>query len=453
MNLGLLKGVSAYLQDMRYLQCFRRVEENLFMCACEDSARKSHCLYFDMTRAHSGIFMSRHELFVEHKFSAPFDNKLAQCTTNSAIMQVRVDGENRILQFLLAQKEQYKSRHFWLMCEFTGKHTNVILCDGDLVVIEALRHIPQTKSWRDVRVGKPLQPLPQPKDAKITPALGMKQTLDALHAHYDTRYVALYEAKKLQVIKDLTHKRDMLQSALNALPQSEKLIESAKMYAAYGEVLFGALHTLPTHKITASAIDITDFNGMLWHLELPPHARDLQEAGNWYFAQSKKYHKKAQHLHKQIQNLQDKIAFLSDKIAFVERFGILGFEREKLAPRAKESEHIFIDGFKISLGRNARENQKILESARAEDLWFHIKDVPSAHLIIHCGKQMPPNAVIDKSAQMLVGLYAARKGVGDFVVDWTKRKFVKLSANAHVSYAKYKSLHYRILQNGIIKSC
>ena len=56
---------------------------------------------------------------------------------------------------------------------------------------------------------------------------------------------------------------------------------------------------------------------------------------------------------------------------------------------------------------------------------------------------MPTNAVIEKSVEILVGLYAVRKGGGDFVVDYTKRRFVNPAQNAQVTYAKHKSIKYK----------
>ena len=122
---------------------------------------------------------------------------------------------------------------------------------------------------------------------------------------------------------------------------------------------------------------------------------------------------------------------------------MLSSKTKDKSTQTKDIESFFIEGFKISVGRNAKENQRLLESAKADDLWFHIKDVPSAHLIIHCGKTMPTNAVIEKSVEILVGLYAVRKGGGDFVVDYTKRRFVKPAQNAQVTYAKHKSIKYK----------
>ena len=448
MNLALLKGVERYLQGMQSIAVAKRKDSNLFLFVFRDTSGAKQSLYFDMSKAQSHIFIAPKEILQTREFNAPFDTKLTQCTTNAEIQKVQVDGENRILQFLLTQKGKYKKQSFWLMCEFTGKHTNMIICDEKLIVIEALRHIPHSKSWREVKVGMLLESLPQRAGEK-TESLSQSETQEELIAAYQKHYLFKQEQKKHNAITSLQAKKAKLEQVLADLPQYETLLESAALYAKYGELLFSHLHTLPPYKCQNAEVEVKDFNGKNVLVPLPQNMRDFTEAGNFYYTQSKKLNKKAKHLHLQQENLAYKINFICDEIAFVERFG----EVELFAKNPKlknvgakqkaekaEFESFFIDGYKISVGRNAKENQKLLEVARAEDLWFHIKDVPSSHLIIHCGKQMPPNAILHKSAEILVGLYAARKGVGDFVVDFTKRRFVKLSQNAQVTYAKHTSI-------------
>lgn len=448
MNLALLKGVERYLQGMQSIAMAKRKDSNLFLFVFRDTSGAKQSLYFDMSKAQSHIFIAPKEILQTREFNAPFDTKLTQCTTNAEIQKVQVDGENRILQFLLTQKGKYKKQSFWLMCEFTGKHTNMIICDEKLIVIEALRHIPQSKSWREVKVGVFLESLPQRAGEK-TESLSQSETQEELIAAYQKHYLSKQEQKKHNAIMSLQAKKAKLEQVLADLPQYESLIESAALYAKYGELLFSHLHTLPPYKCQNAEVEVKDFNGKNVFVPLPQNMRNFTEAGNWYYTQSKKLNKKAKHLHLQQENLEYKINFICDEIAFVERFG----EVELFAKNPKlknvgakqkaekaEFESFFIDGYKISVGRNAKENQRLLEVARAEDLWFHIKDVPSAHLIIHCGKNTPPNEVLYKSAEILVGLYVARKGVGDFVVDYTKRRFVKLSQNAQVTYSKHTSI-------------
>lgn len=459
------------MQGMCKILSFKRKSDNLFLCLVKDYGGAKHRIYCDMTRSQSGMFMHDEEILGSREFNAPFDMKLLEFSSGAEIKQVRVDGNNRILQIFCVQRESYKQRGFWLMLEFTGKHTNVILCDEKQIVIEALHHIPPSKSWREVCVGKTLEPLPQPIKVFTQDSVRIEDISKALKEAYVQRYEGMRKQKKAQLLRALELKRDGLRQILQELPQSDELIESARQYARNGELLFASLHLLPTQKIIDSNLRLVDFDGQEVVLELPACAVDLPSAGNWYFAQSKKLQKKAQHLYRQVENLQDKIEFLSDEIMLLQQceglseiLATQGQEyktreqkdrtkgRDQKSGRKKSESNIlhrdiesfFIEGVKIGIGRNVKDNQRLLEMAKADDLWMHIRDVPSAHLIIFCGKKTPPQAVIKKSGEMLVLLYVARYGSGDFVVDYTQRRFVKVSHNAQVFYAKHKSLSYRI---------
>lgn len=464
MKLSLLRELCAWMGDMSLLIGIKRKAENLFMLVLKDKMAQRHILYFDMTRGRSGVFMTDEEIMSVREFSAPFDHKLQTCCAHTHIKQVQIDGRNRILQILLCQKERYKLVHFRLQFEFTGRHTNVILCDERFCVIEALRHISLNKSWREVRVGELLLPLPQPegenKELDLPNALctphdtreNREEALrTALYATYEKYYKSLQVQKSSAIIASLQAKCENLIALRENLPIASNLQAQAKQYAAYGELLFSMLHTLPTQKVYSPILYLKNIQGETVELPIPSCARTLSEAGNWYFAQSKKLIQKAKNIHKQSENLEKKISFFQDKIAFLQKNNELSeiFIKQTHKKREQKSarndiECFFIEDFKISIGRNIKENQQILSLARADDMWFHIRDVPSAHMIIHCGKRMPPYHVIEKAGAILCGLYAARKGGGNFIVDYTRRRFVKSSGKAQVVYGKHESLGIKV---------
>lgn len=109
MNIALLKGFCNYMQQMKTIISFKRKGDNLFVLVCENAQGARSRICFDMTRSQSGIFMSDEEVISPKVFCAPFDTKLAQCTTKARIESISVDGENRILRFLLEQRSSIKA--------------------------------------------------------------------------------------------------------------------------------------------------------------------------------------------------------------------------------------------------------------------------------------------------------------------------------------------------------
>jgi predicted ribosome quality control (RQC) complex YloA/Tae2 family protein len=91
--------------------------------------------------------------------------------------------------------------------------------------------------------------------------------------------------------------------------------------------------------------------------------------------------------------------------------------------KIKECELFWIDDHKVLIGRNSKENQSLLKLAKSNDLWMHIRDIPSSHLIIKTDKQNLPDSVIEKAAKLCVDFSLTQ--AGDYEVDYCKRRFVK----------------------------
>ena len=95
----------------------------------------------------------------------------------------------------------------------------------------------------------------------------------------------------------------------------------------------------------------------------------------------------------------------------------------------------------MSIGKNERENIALLREAKAEDIWLHIRGIPSSHCIIHCGKAKISDIILQKAAQILVGF--TKDSNENYAIDYTKRKFVKITFGANVVYAKAQTIQLK----------
>jgi predicted ribosome quality control (RQC) complex YloA/Tae2 family protein len=71
-------------------------------------------------------------------------------------------------------------------------------------------------------------------------------------------------------------------------------------------------------------------------------------------------------------------------------------------------------------------------------MWLHLKDRPSAHVIIPTQKTQLPQEVIMQAAKL-----CARFSVdfdGEYEVDHTQRRHVKPKENANCLYVNYKTI-------------
>ena len=97
------------------------------------------------------------------------------------------------------------------------------------------------------------------------------------------------------------------------------------------------------------------------------------------------------------------------------------------------------------VGRNSNENQKLLSIAKSNDIWMHTRDIPGSHVIIRTDKQNLPQSVLNAAAKLCVDFSTDMSG--NYLVDYTKRKFVKIQEGSNVEYDKYQTIS--ILKEGI----
>ena len=103
------------------------------------------------------------------------------------------------------------------------------------------------------------------------------------------------------------------------------------------------------------------------------------------------------------------------------------------------------DNLKIIVGRNNRQNDRItFRQARKDDLWFHIKDAPGAHVVIMAEGQKVTDQTILEAAG-LAAWYAGtnRAGGARSTVDYCEVRHVRKPGGAkpgQVLYDNFKTI-------------
>ncbi len=100
------------------------------------------------------------------------------------------------------------------------------------------------------------------------------------------------------------------------------------------------------------------------------------------------------------------------------------------------------EGFAIYVGKNNKQNDLLtLKTARANDIWLHVKNNAGSHVIIEVrGREVPPSVI--EYAAKLAALHSKAKGAPKTEVDYTLVKFVKKPQGAKpgmVIYTDYKT--------------
>jgi len=434
-----LSAILAHLKQYTYISRARRVENNTI----EISFDRNHSYFFHMTRGESFIYTKNSER-PHQSYNAPFDTLLHSLLAGSKIVQIEIPNNDRILRFTLAPKSSYKDRKIVLQFEFTGKHTNAILLDENEVVIEALRHIDANSSFRVIRPGVELLTIPPLKREEENITISdVSKYLEEKYIHHENRRVTELKKQKLLTVKK---KKEKLEKLLSKLANPESLAKDEAKYQNDANIVLANLYRIKPYDRKLLAYD---FEGNEVSIKLPKEIMP-NRMSEYFFNLAKRTRKKAKNIHIEKENLSTKADFYNNMYHAIKEAKSTQ-ELELLVPKRaksqrkkeklKECELFWIDDHKVLIGRNSKENQALLKIAKSNDIWMHIRDIPSSHLIIKTDKQNLPDSLIEKAAKLCVDFSLTQ--AGDYNVDYTKRKFVKIQEGSNVEYDKYKTVRVR----------
>lgn len=107
--------------------------------------------------------------------------------------------------------------------------------------------------------------------------------------------------------------------------------------------------------------------------------------------------------------------------------GYLKASRLKSKPpkSAPPLEFVSDDGYKIFVGRNNKQNDRLtLKTAMKTDIWLHTHNIPGSHVIIETHGDEPPMETIEQAA-VLAAVNSKAKNSAQVPVDYCLVKFVK----------------------------
>ncbi len=419
-----------FFDHFKKIDFIKRVNDNILELSFDRQR-----FIFDLTRGMSAIYTAK---LTAKNYNAPFDFMLKKYFSNALIKEVKVLENNRIMCFSVKADKAYKSYENKIYFEFTGKNTNAIITNEKNLIIEALRHI--DKSYRIIKPNVFLEALkPYKMDEN-------KEIISDFYAYFNEKFHSLNENKIKQIkalkIIQIDKKIQNLKELYFNLEEEEKLLNKALELRKQADILFANLSVLKDYE---REFELDDFEGkkINFKLELSP-----KESANSFYKNAKKLEQKAKNLNIQRQNLKDKLDFANNLKELLEK-AKSEFELEILLPKKnirKNQENkqdnaianFYFNEFKICVGKNEKGNENLLKSAKKNDLWFHVKDLPSSHVLIISNKQKISEEVIEFAAKLCVSFSKLKKG--SYWVDYTSKNFVKIQQKALVNYTNFQSI-------------
>lgn len=431
MKAFILKKIAEKLKNYKTIKKAFRIDENLILMQFDNDR-----YYFDMTKGNSDIYINITYPLIK-KFKAPFDIVLEKKFTKARLIDVVV--KERILTITAENNNNFKKEIIKIRFEFTGRYTNAIILDENDTVIEALRHISENQSSRVVKPGVKLEELPpfeiREKEFEIDDL--EKYTKNLFKEKYEKK---LNEVKKV-IISRLNKKIKEIQNRLKKMPSEDELNKKSELYKKYADIAMVNLYKIKPYE---KELKTTDFEGN--EITIPiPQLKNINEIGNYYYNLAKKAKRKAKNIHIEKEFLQTQLEFLQNYKKLVEKSSDLASLKSYKPPKKekKEDENIakfFFDDYQILVGKNEKGNIKLLKTSNANDIWMHIKNYPGAHVIIKNNKLNVPDKILEEAAKLAVAFSNKDEGV----VDYTKRKFVKVQQKANVEYGKYSSIKVKL---------
>lgn len=436
MKLSHLKQITKYLQKFQKISAIYRVSDTIIKIAFD----RDDEIYFNMQRSNSSIFKC--PSYARSKvYNAPFDVLLSKRFNRADILGVELLNDDKIVRFKTSVASAYKQEITYLQFEFTGKYTNVIILDENEIVLEALRHVDLFSSFREVRVGQKLLNVPAaPFVAKEYP---LEDVEAFLYEQYEKEQNQKLDSLKKQKISLLNKKLKKLQKLYDSLDDEESLKDEVQKFNHYGNLVLSNMHNIKPYTKT---LVINDYDGSEIKIELDKTYKSASMISDYLFARSKKAKQKFKNLHIEKESLSSKIEHMKLFIHTVEE-AVDVAKIELLFPKKVQNkklkhndsvETFWVEGYKVQLGKSEKGNIELLKNARAKDIWLHMKERPSAHVIITTDKQNVPMKVIEAAARLCVDFTIFEKD--RFLVDYTPRREVTIQSGANVLYNKYKTI-------------
>lgn len=432
MKYAVLKALVTKLQNEKKLNRVSRVADSVLKVEFSRDER----YFFDLTRGHNFIYKS--EPTAPKEYKAPFDAALSKYFSKCDIDGVELSGSDKIIFIRTSSKLGYKEQKTTLILELTGKSANAIITNDKGAIISALRY--ETSGVRDLRIAQTYAAPPPPPFAFSDIDVGNVDLYleNILSQKQKNRLDNLKNQKIAQIDKKIAK----LEELLATFEEPSDLLQKSDEALKIADLLCANAHLITPHQ---KSVTLKDFEGLDISVELPDFTSQ-KEILSFFYQKAKKLRRKGDGIYKEKESVGERLSFLKAQrsaVAFAaDEDGVRLFtQRQKRAEKRDEASDIFevfYKDYKISIGKNRKGNEKLLKLARSNDFWFHIKDLPSAHTILHTDKQKVPDDVILFAAKMCVELSVWESG--SYAVDYAKRRDVSPVEGANVNYSNYKTL-------------
>jgi predicted ribosome quality control (RQC) complex YloA/Tae2 family protein len=250
------------------------------------------------------------------------------------------------------------------------------------------------------------------------------------------------EAARQRTLQRFRKALKRLEGRLLKLDEDKARLEQADILQRQGELLLTYQHSLKRGAVQA---ELTDWDGETIHrLTLDP-ALPIKLQAQRLVKRAAKYRRSAPIIQARVAETGAEMERLREAIFAVEQAEQLQDLEElqeqrpaKLAgPKSSGPRRYVFQDFQMLVGRSPRQNDDLIRKHSArDDLWFHVKDAPGAHVLLKTAGRSPDEQVVECAAQ-LAAHYSSRAKDSRVLVSFTSAQRVKKPAGAGPGFVVY----------------
>ncbi|MET1014655.1 MAG: NFACT RNA binding domain-containing protein [Paenisporosarcina sp.] len=238
----------------------------------------------------------------------------------------------------------------------------------------------------------------------------------------------------------LQNEIDKLKLKMKKLSKEKAQAEKLETFQLYGELLMAHLYQLERGQTEAQIVNYYDEDGATVTIPLNPRKTPVENAQAFYT----RYNKAKTALIKtqqQMDKTKEDIDYLemlqqqvmqaspNDIEEIREELAEQGWMKARILKKKKKivkpTPEAFISssGLSISVGKNNKQNDYVtFKLANKSHLWFHTKDIPGSHVVIH---DVEPDETSILEAANLAAYYSKARESSSVPVDYTEIRHVK----------------------------
>ncbi|GBG95885.1 fibronectin-binding protein [Ligilactobacillus salitolerans] len=284
---------------------------------------------------------------------------------------------------------------------------------------------------------------------------------DSLSQMLDVFYQEKAERERVrqqgsQLIKVVTTNLRKNQRKLKKQEKELAATQQADSYRIKGEILTTYLYQVQQGQAEITLPNYYEDNKML-KIDLSKQLSPSQNAQK-YFKRYQKLKNAVLFLNKQIQLTKQEISYLESIETAIELADPAGLPQIKLelqqqgylrqqnkrqnnkktrqAKQSQPAEFSSSDGVKISVGRNNLQNDRLtLKTARKDDIWLHVKNLPGSHVIVHSKE---PSKQTLLQAAYLAAYFSKARASANVAIDYVPVRNIHKPNGAKPGYVIYE---------------